>query len=324
MRRKESPSPSGATRAGRGRSLGTSSKVTLAELAMMVETRVPGMEGFAEETEAHQLEVLRIRQALEDKQRAAKANGSKNRHAPPKKRQKAPKAKRQRPKPIHLSRKAQAAIIAEFILRWSKQSGRPQSEFEAIPWLDWRIRSECDRIVRCLTGRRALSALVMMPRRISKLIHREANRVGGVASVAGARLVACAWATWRLARDTFGGNGSPWAGGKVVEGYARAVWCLLVRSPRGEQLSISTLWGTHCGSNHQLGPMARLARAGVWTRVQPPEDVARYVGPSGWAVGQMWFGRRNCGRHVTDADVAEHGAHLQELLWALGLLEPPS
>ena len=289
----------------------------------MVESRVPGMEGFADQTAAHQLEVLRLQEEMAPKRAAAESHAAKNRHAPPEKRQKAPHAKTQkRSKPPN--RRAQGKYIERFRQKLMDLSGKLASAFDAIPWLDWRIRSECDRIVRDASGKCAMNHLVMLPGRVRRLTHREANKAGGVGSVAGSRVVACAWATWRLSRDVRGGYGNAWAGGKVVEGYARQVWCLLVRGTRGEILSISTLWGTHCGSNHTLSPMARLARAGVWTRVQPPGDVARYVGPSGWAVGQMWFGRRNCGRHQTDADVREHGEHLQELLWALGLLEPPS
>lgn len=296
---------------------------TLAYLAALVEERA-GVEGFADEIEARALDVVRARAAIAGKREAAEANASKHQRAAPK--AQAPKAKR---KGLP-SRKAQMRILEELRQRWMERGDKSASEVELPPWIDWRVRSECDAIVRDGSGREAQKRLCTLPglmrhrtlRVLREGLPEEASRWAGLKTERGARLVACAWATWRLARDVVGGRGQPWAGGKVVEGYARAVWCLLVRTPRGEALSVSTLWGTHCGSKHVPGPMSQLARAGAWTRVQPPAGVARFVGPSGWAVGQMWLGRRLCGRRVTPEDEREHGAELLELLEALGLLGP--
>ncbi|MBZ0251220.1 MAG: hypothetical protein K8F93_16315, partial [Burkholderiales bacterium] len=275
--------------------------------------------------EARALDVERARAALAPKREAAEANASKHQHTSAK--AKGPPSIKSRGLP---SRKAQMKLLEELRQRWMERGDKSASEVALPPWVDWRIRSECDRVVRDATGRQAQQRLCTLPGAMRHLTLRllreglpeEASRWAALKTERGARLVACAWATWRLARNVVAGRGQPWAGGKVVDGYARSVWTLLVRTPRGEPLSISTLWGTHCGSKHVPGPMTLLARAGVWTRVQPPAHAARYVGPSGWAVGQIWLGRRHCGRLVTPEDERVHGAELLELFEALGLLGP--
>ena len=216
------------------------------------------------------------------------------------------------------SKHAQARVVLEIRARLAAQAGVPLRSFPIPPWLDFRIRSECYAIMSDGTGRKAIRYLLQLPARQRMLVLREVNRVGGTDSVAGRRIVQCAWTTWRLSKRVRGGRGQRWGGGQVVDGYARAVWCLLCVNADGSQPSLSTLWGTHTGSRHVPGPMNRLAHAGVWTRVQPPADVAQYVGPSGWAVGQMWYGRKNCGRKpLSEAEEAESAAGFSALLAAL-------
>lgn len=188
------------------------------------------------------------------------------------------------------------------------------------PTLEWAIRSECRSIAMDARGRKAVRYACQLPARMRKILVRVVELAGGWTSRAGRRLVACAWSTWRLSRRVVGGRGRPWCGGRVVDGWARGVWCLLVVDADGHCPSLSTLWGTHTGRRVVPGPMTVLRRAGLWTRIQPPSDVARFVGPSGWALGQMWFGRSHCGGKALAPE--EEQASGAELLALLALLEP--
>lgn len=269
---------------------------------------------IAAEVGARQLAVERKRAELAAKREAAAHNADARRgeHAPP------VVGGKSRPP----GRNAQARVMEELRERIANERGVSTSLVELPPWIDWRIRSECLQIARG-GERAAVKFAAMIPGRFRSVLLGCVADAGGFGTLRGRRLVQCAWATWRLARRVKGKRGTPWLGGRVVDGYARAVWCLVCLEADGSVPGLNTLWGTHCGSLSRPGPMAELARAGAWTRIQPPADVARFVGPSGWAVGQMWFGRRNTGDAPRDGDVARWGAELAELLAALER-PPPS
>lgn len=173
--------------------------------------------------------------------------------------------------------------------------------FEGLPrGVPWQIRGECDAIARDGTGRTAWEYVRRLKPRLRMLLLRVCELAGGARSPKWVRVVQCVWATWRLGRPVKTRSRSFrarfWAGGLCVDGYACRVWNLLVRRPDGREWSHNTLWGTHNGRAHEPGPMALLASAGLWTRQQPPKAKARWVGPSGYPLGQFWMGRRNAGR----------------------------
>ena len=85
---------------------------------------------------------------------------------------------------------------------------------------------------------------------------------------------------------------NPWAGGRVVDGYARQAFCLLLRDIRtGEPLSMSKLFQRN-GSG-ELGAVKYLSGR-LYTRFQPRADRSRYVGPAkrGADGGGLRGGRR--------------------------------
>lgn len=269
--------------------------------------RASGIEGLAGDLGASELRNLELQRELAEKRQAAAdhARGAAARGV------KAPVGK---DAPIPTKR-SQRRIVRELWDQLVRQRRAPRSMVARPPGVPWGVRSECLTIARDGSGRTAVRFACQLPARQRSLLMGLVGQWGGFASRMGRRLVACAWATWRLARDVVGGRGQRWGGGKVVDGFARKVWCLLCVDADGSIPSLSTLWGTHCGSSKRPGPMTLLRRAGLWTRIQPPASVARFVGPSGWAVGQMWFGRTNCGRKPRPPDeAARHGAELLELL----------
>lgn len=141
---------------------------------------------------------------------------------------------------------------------------------------------------------------------------------------------------------------NPWAGGRVVDGYARQAFCLLMRDLRtGAPMSISKLFYRN-GSGEQgvFGYLAtpkpehrgsKLPRIdgvlGLYTRWQPRADKSRYVGPAkrgpdgdvlrdkhgriqNYALCEHWYHRDMCGRRVaTQAD--RGGAESRSLIGEL-------
>lgn len=268
--------------------------------------RATGIEGFAAELGARELELVKLREEYAAKRAAAERNDGARFTT-----KAAPVSAPAKPP----SRKAQARMLDELWDRLVDLRGGTRSMVARPPALPWDARGECLRIARDRKGQTAIRYAIHLPARQRSILMGLVARVGGWASRAGRRLVACAWATWRLSRKVVGGRRQRWGGGRVVDGFARQVWCLLVVEPDGSVPSLSTLWGTHCGSLHRPGPMALLRRAGLFTRIQPPASVARFVGPSGWAVGQMWYGRTNTGaKPPDDATAAQYGAELLELV----------
>ena len=140
---------------------------------------------------------------------------------------------------------------------------------------------------------------------------------------------------------------NPWSGGRVVDGYARGAFALLMRDiTTGKPLSASKLFYRN-GSGDQ-GPFAYLAtpasehgersRAidgtlGLYTRWQPSASVSKYVGPvkrnaegeilldkdgnpMRFALSEHWYHRRMCGRRAAtaaDRGNAAAGSLLREL-----------
>jgi len=128
---------------------------------------------------------------------------------------------------------------------------------------------------------------------------------------------------------------NPWAGGRVVDGYARQAFCLLMRDLRtGTPMSASKLFYRN-GSGEQgvFGYLAtpkperrgsKLPRIdgvlGLYTRWQPRADKSKYVGPAKkgsdgevlrdknghvqrYALCEHWYHRDMCGRRAaTQAD----------------------
>lgn len=141
---------------------------------------------------------------------------------------------------------------------------------------------------------------------------------------------------------------NPWAGGRVVDGYARRAFGLLMRDLRtGSPMSTSKLFYRN-GSGEQgvFGYLAtpkperrgsRLPRIdgvlGLYTRWQPRADKSKYVGPAKkgpdgavlrdrngniqrYALCEHWYHRDMCGRRAaTQAD--RGGAEARSVLGAL-------
>lgn len=244
-----------------------------------------------------------------------------------------------------------ARVIAAMIERARAEGSDPNWRPEAFPALDWRIKSEATSIMRDVTGRKARIFCSALPPSQGELLVEEARRLApgdeldaGFALPRWRELVAGAWVSWRLSRPVRRrrkpatsptSRENPWAGGRVVDGYARQAFCLLMRDLRtGAPMSISKLFYRN-GSGEQgvFGYLARPAPAtprrglpridgvlGLYTRFQPRADRSRYVGPpkkgadgrpllgpSGqvqrYALSEHWYHRDRCGRRaVVQAD----------------------
>lgn len=264
-----------------------------------------------------------------------------------------------------------AKVIAAMIARAREEGADPNWKPEAFPELDWRIRSEVWPLMRDVSGRKArIFAAALPPAQAEQLI-LEAERLGqeigggieaGFRSLRWRELVAGAWVSWRLsrpvrARDHRAGveraqlgdealgyvppplglpavpvkRKNPWAGGRVVDGYAREAFALLMRDIQtGECLSINKLFYRN-GSGTQgvfgylatpapEGASGRRSRAlsgvlGLYTRWQPPAATSKYVGPpkrgadgqplldafgnvQRYALSEHWYHARMCGRRA--------------------------
>lgn len=238
-----------------------------------------------------------------------------------------------------------APVIADMIERARREGADWKPT--AFPALDWRIRSEVWAAMRDITGKRARILAAGLPPAQGEQLVREAKRIAqelevadGYATVRWRELVAAAWVSWRLSRpvrsrptsfsqhaseSTLGAGRperarirqNPWAGGRVVDGYAREAFCLLMQDIRtGEPMSKSKLFYTN-GSG-QLGAFAYLSTRGalgLYSRWQPPAWKSKYVGPpkrdaSGnlvldkdgnpqrYALAEHWYHARMCGRRA--------------------------
>jgi len=150
----------------------------------------------------------------------------------------------------------------------------------AFPALDWRIRSEVWAAMRDVTRRRARILAAGLPPAQGAQLVTEAKRIAhehevsdGYATVRWRELVAAAWVSWRLSRPIRSrsrGAGdhqrsrareNPWAGGRVVDGYAREAFCLLMQDIRtGQPMSKSKLF--YANGSGQLGVFAYLSTRG--------------------------------------------------------------
>ena len=261
-----------------------------------------------------------------------------------------------------------ARVIAAMIERARAEGSDPNWRPEAFPALDWRIKSEATSIMRDVTGRKARIFCSALPPAQGELLVEEARRLApdeeldaGFALPRWRELVAGAWVSWRLSRPVRrrrkpatspASRENPWAGGRVVDGYARQAFCLLMRDLRtGAPMSISKLFYRN-GSGEQgvFGYLARPAPAtprrglpridgvlGLYTRFQPRADKSRYVGPpkkgadgrpllgpngqvQRYALSEHWYHRDMCGRRaVAQADRGnrEAGSLLRVLLPSL-------
>jgi hypothetical protein len=239
------------------------------------------------------------------------------------------------------------------------------------PWLDWRIRAEVWKILRDVTGKAArIMASALPPAQAQRLIDAARELEDGYASMRWRELVAMAWASWRLSRPVrarpktkespekrLGDYAlgyiapepeeiappvkrvNPWKGGRVVEGYARGAFALLMPDlETGKPRSVSALFYTN-GSG-QLGPLSSLSQRGIglFTRTQPPADKTTFKGPKRrdpktgatqqWALSQHWYPAAMCGRRTaTSARRGQSVAHgvLHELVpWLFEKSPPPA
>jgi hypothetical protein len=265
-------------------------------------------------------------------------------------------------------KKRLAKVVQAMIERAREEGSDPAWKPEAFPALDWRIKSEAWAIMRDVGGRRARIFTAALPPAQGARLVEEAARIAadmeieeGYATVRWRELVAGAWVSWRLSRpirarkpmkpdaptrlrDDAGGNPpldpedlvyatrreNPWAGGRVVDGYARKAFCLLMRDLRtGAPMSVSKLFYRN-GSGQQgvfgylaaPAPMERSGKLpridgvlGLYSRFQPRADKSKYVGPpkrgpdgkplldangnvQRYALGEHWYHRDMCGRRA--------------------------
>lgn len=245
-----------------------------------------------------------------------------------------------------------ALKVSEAIARIEARAhaeGDTQFKVAAFPWLDFGIRAEVWGILRDVTGRAGrILAAALPPGQGVKLIEaaRELEAEGGYASVRWRELAGAAWASWRLSRpvrarsatkDPLGlesevtvapvKRANPWRGGRVVEGYARGAFALLMPDlETGKPRSVSALF--YRNGSGQLGPVASLSQKGLglFTRVQPPAERTTFKGPKRrnaqghteqWALGQHWYHASMCGRRAaTSARRGQEAAYgvLRELV----------
>ncbi|MCC6877391.1 MAG: hypothetical protein IT378_24005 [Sandaracinaceae bacterium] len=239
-----------------------------------------------------------------------------------------------------------ALKVSEAIARIEQrahQEGDAHFQVTEFPWLDFRIRAETWKILRDVSGKAArIFAAALPPGQALKLIEaaRELEAEGGYASVRWRELAAAAWASWRLSRPVRARSQTkdspekrlgdyalgllppepeaiappvkrvnPWKGGRVVEGYARQAFALLLLDTgTGKPRSVSSIFYTN-GSG-QLGPVASVSQKGLglFTRVQPPAERTTFKGPKRknpktgqsepWALGQHWYSAAMCGRRT--------------------------
>lgn len=241
------------------------------------------------------------------------------------------------------ARKRRLAKVVQAMIERARTDGAdPDWKPEAFPALDWRIKSEATAIMRDVTGRRARIFAAGLPPAQAERLLEEAERLGPVLdeacrSLRWRELVAAAWVSWRLSRPIRAsrrlrreGRENPWAGGRVVDGYARQAFCLLMRDLQtGRPMSISKLFYRN-GSGVQgvFGYLARSAPTdgvrglpridgclGLYSRFQPRADKSRYVGPpkkakdgrplldahgqpQRYALAEHWYHRTMCGRRA--------------------------
>lgn len=266
-------------------------------------------------------------------------------------------------------RKKTAKVVAAMIDRARKEGADPNWKPEAFPELDWRIRSEVWAAMRDVSGRKARIFVAALPPAQAWQLVGEARRIAGELEIEDGyrtlrwrELAAGAWASWRLsrpvrARDTKPGaeraqtgdealgyvppplgvpavpvtRKNPWAGGRVVDGYARQAFALLMRDVQtGESMSVNKLFYRN-GSGIQgvFGYLAtpapsdsngRRSRAidgvlGLYSRWQPPAWKSKFVGPpkrgadgqplldrngnpQRYALSEHWYHARMCGRRA--------------------------
>lgn len=235
-----------------------------------------------------------------------------------------------------------AKVVQAMVERARDEGADPDWVPEAFPALDWRIKSEATAIMRDVTGRRARIFAAGLPPAQAERLLEEAERLGpeldeACASLRWRELVAAAWVSWRLSRPIRAsrrskreGRENQWAGGRVVDGYARQAFCLLMRDLQtGRPMSMSKLFYRN-GSGVQgvFGYLARSAPAGgarglpridgclgLYSRFQPRADKSRYVGPpkmtkdgqplldangqpQRYALAEHWYHRSMCGRRA--------------------------
>ena len=239
-----------------------------------------------------------------------------------------------------------ALKVSQAIARIEKRAhaeGDAQFQVTEFPWLDFRIRAEVWKILRDVTGKAGrILVAALPPGQSEKLIEaaRELEAEGGYASVRWRELAAAAWASWRLSRPVRARSQTkdapekrlgdyalgylppepeeiappvkrvnPWKGGRVVEGYARQAFALLLPdTDTAKPRSVSSIFYTN-GSG-QLGPVASVSQKGLglFTRVQPPAERTTFKGPKRknpktgrseqWALGQHWYSAAMCGRRT--------------------------
>ena len=265
-------------------------------------------------------------------------------------------------------KKRLAKVVQAMVEKAIAEGADPDWKPEAFPALDWRIESQAWAIMRDTTGRKArLFAAALPPGQAEQLIWEAAKLAAeqgldeGYATVRWRELVAGAWSSWKLSRpvharlptvddghtrlgDYVLGNvppdpdgllppvkrENPWAGGRVVDGYARQAFCLLMRDLRTrEPMSMSKLFYRN-GSGQQgvFGYLAtprpdkrgsKLPRIdgvlGLYSRWQPRADRSKYVGPvkkgpngepllgpngqvQRYALCEHWYHRDMCGRRT--------------------------
>lgn len=259
-------------------------------------------------------------------------------------------------------------VVAQMIERARRDGADPTWTPEAFPALDWRIKNEAWSIMRDVSGRRARIFTAALPPPQGARLLGEAARIAtakgvddGFATVRGRELIAGAWVSWRLSRPVRarrrtslnhasepGKRENPWAGGRVVDGYARGAFSLLMRDlATGRPMSVSKLFYKN-GSGQQgvFGYLATARRGerrgglpridgvlGLYSRFQPSADRSKYVGPpkrgrdgkplldangnvQRYALGEHWYHRDMCGRRAVaqaDRGDAESRSLLREL-----------
>lgn len=288
---------------------------------------------------------------------------------------------------VRKRRKHLAKHFAAFLERNRQKGADPDWKPTAFPALDWRIRSEIGPARLDVTGRKARILAAGLPLEQAERLIDEAKRIeaelkveDGYRTMRWRDLAAAAWVSWRLSRpvrtrDMKPGEEcaqtgdqalgyeppplgvpavpvtrkNPWAGGRVVDGYAREAFGLLMPNLlTGEPLSNSALFYQNgSGTQGVFGYLATPApegegpgrsraldgELGLYTRWQPPAWKSKFVGPpkmgpdgqplldkngnpQRYALAEHWYHARMCGRRcVAQADRGSARARgvLQEL-----------